>query len=147
MSVTEYTPVSFSPGDPLVVEKLNAAMSNIQLLNERTPVILYSAYGITKDKGLRVYSTTATIAPRAGTDFGVDVYFGNFFSTSCKPVVTVSLSTYPQKRFHLNIKGLGGTLVIPDHRGCSVGVNSDELNPANNKLGNTVYVNVNAVGW
>lgn len=148
MSVTEYTPVSFSAGDPLTLEKLNALANNVQLLNERTPSVLYKAHGITKDKGLRVYATTAIIPPSSKTwNATAEVWFGNFFSTACKPMVSLGVVTYPQRRFHASVRGLGGTLVIPDHRGCTVSIQADELNAKNNKIGNTVYLNVIAVGW
>lgn len=148
MSVTEYTPVSFANGDPLVIEKLQALANNVQLLNERTPQILYKAHGVVKDRGLRVYATTAIIPPNSKTFNGqVDIHFGNFFSTSCKPMITLGVVTYPQRRFHTSVKGIGGNLVIPDHRGCTVSIQADEINTANNKIGNTVYVNVVAVGW
>lgn len=145
MSVTEYTPVTFAPGDPLTIEKMNALANNMQLLYEKTPKTLYKAYGITKDKGIRVYSTVLTIPPIKAVQGWGTVYFGNFFSVGCKPVITLGVNAWPQHRYHTNFSGINQ--VLPDHRGVQVRIQADELNVKNNKVSKTVYVNVTAIGW
>lgn len=148
MSVTEYTPVSFSAGEPLTADKLNALANNVQLLSEKTPKILYSGYGITKDKGVKIFSTIVTFPKSTSWNRHVDVYFGSMFSTACKPIITLGVVTYPQRRMHVSMKGIGtGSLVIPDSRGAGISLDTDEVTTNYRPITNTMYVHVTAVGW
>jgi hypothetical protein len=143
--ITEYTPVSWAPNDPITTEKLNTMVANTQLLFERTPKTLYNAHGIVKDKGVKIFSAKVTMPAGTTANSWARVYFGNFFSVGCQPVITIGVNAYGQTRYHHNFSGVGP--VTPDHRGVDVRIQADEINPANNKVSKALYMNIIAIGW
>lgn len=146
MSVTEYTPVTWSPGDSIDIEKLQAMTSNTQILAEKIPGMLYKNGGVTKEKGLKIFATDVIIPPTNLRGIGGGTaYFGGLFTPGCVPVVTAMINTYPQMRFHVATKGVGQKDI--DHRGVEVYVYADELNGKNNVITNSVRVGVIAIGW
>lgn len=146
MAAKPYAPQSWTDNEPLLLEKLNAMTNNDQFLFENMPTLYYNGHGIKKTAGTKILTAAVSIAPNSKSGNGANTfYFGNFFSSGCRPFVIASINSYPQGRFHLNTRGIG--TFWPDHRGFEIRISADELNAKNNKINATVWVPFIAIGW
>lgn len=145
MTAKPYAPQSWSDNEPIFTDKLNAMTNNDQFLFENMPTVYYNGHGIRKTAGTKIMSAAVSIPANASGNGGNTFYFGNFFSSGCRPLVVASINSYPQGRFHLNTRGIG--TFWPDHRGFEVRIQADELNVKNNKINATVWIPFIAVGW
>ena len=143
--ITEYRPVSWGEGEPLSAHKLATMASNDQYLFESLPRLFFSNGGIKKDKGIKVFATTAVVAPQSSRHGRATVYFGDIFSVGCKPVINLTVNASPYEQFNLAIKGIG--TLIPDHRGVEVLASADELEIKHNNIKANIYLNVIAIGF
>lgn len=146
MASGPYRPVSFVDGEPLDVNKLNTIAQNLQWLYENTPRISYKAYGLVKSSGAKILAGNATVPARKSTLSYATVYFGTFFSQGCQPIVVATpVQNTTRTRFETVVKGIGR--VYPDHRGCQVGVTTDEYNATYNNHAYNLPVQWIAIGW
>lgn len=127
MAATPYRPVSFDDRS-LSVEKLQQVQSNIQWLFENTPRMRYthSQAAIIRDSGIKII---AGKTPYGGVELDfldVSVYFGSFFSSACRPVVTASVESSGNQRRLVTLRGINGEI---DYRGF-IGHVSDQENHA-----------------
>lgn len=143
--ITEFRPVAWGDGEPVSASKLSMMAANEQFLFESLPKLYFSNNSIKKDRGIKVFATTAIIPPTTIRHGRTTVYFGDVFSVGCMPVVTLSINATPKEQFHLAIKGIGQ--VIPDHRGVELLASAAELNSANNTINYNIYAHVIAVGF
>lgn len=115
MPVEGYRDVSFND-QLLTVEKLTQTSNNMRYLFENNPRIRYEREPIiTRDSGLKILAGK-TAYLWTDTDYtDVTVYFKNFFSPGCKPVVTATIETLGFKlRKLVTVRGFGTEV---DHRG------------------------------
>lgn len=150
MAATPYKPVAFSAGENITKEKMGQMNNNIQWLFENSPRMTYDANGIKRSSGLKVASGIVPIAPN-NTDWGSGrVYFGNFFSVGCNPVVVGTVNANPltgKARKVCSVSGVDTTPVI-DHRGFQWWVWSNEPSwVAQPYFDTTNYFHWIAVGW
>lgn len=145
MTTAQFSPVSWSEGDPLDNQKLAKMASNEQYLAEQMPKMYYNAFGVKKTTGVKVMAFTATFGTNKAHKATTDVYFGNFFSPGCVPVITVGNNTYPQTRFHVEYRGLSATRV--DHRGMKLSIATDEVTRNYAPITNSVVITIIAMGW
>lgn len=102
--------------EPVSVEKLQIMAENQRKLRNLIPTVLYKAAGINKDTGVKILSGS-TIAPPAGTRWiNQEVYFGNFFSVGCNPIVIAQTVSATQRVLNIGVHGLGKT-EVPTHVG------------------------------
>lgn len=143
--ITQYRPVTWSAAEPLSAAKLSAMAANDQYLFEALPRMQFNNGGVRKTSGIKILAVTAPIATTTDRHGRTTVYFGDFFSIGCRPVITLSINATPREQYHLAIKGIGAT--IPDHRGVELLASAAELNPKSNQIVHTIYANVIAVGF
>jgi hypothetical protein len=140
-----YKPVSWSE-EPTSVDKLNQMTNNDQWLFENTPRMKYNAYSLNKQSGLKILATYAFMPYTLATAQSRAVYFGSFFSVGCQPIVVATpVPLGPQRRFHVAVNGIGRA--VPDHTGCFIQLSPDEWNTKNNRVSQSVYVHLIAIGW
>lgn len=122
--------------------------TNDQALFEMKPSTAIRHEGISRNKGMKVLASSQLYQPAMTWAQNVDVYFGNYFSVGCKPIVICNIYGFPQTATYIHPKGLSGTK-LPDHRGFSVYVRSNER--AGKGLGgivqNPFYIAYIAVGF
>jgi hypothetical protein len=146
MAAKEFAPLTWNDNEPLFMEKLNQMANNEQYLFENMPKMYYNAHGVKKSTGVRILSSVVGIPANSKSPNGsARYYFGNFFSSGCRPLVVASVNSYPQGRYHLNTRGID--TFWPDHRGFEARIAADELNPKNNKISATVWIPFVAIGW
>lgn len=143
MSTSEYSPVTWSDGDPLDTVKLQQMVDNTRLLYERTPTFKVNSHGVIKESGLRVLATTLQFPRTTSDSQWQSLYFGNFFSPGCRPVISLGYNVGPHKRMYATFNGLGSNSHWPDHRGIDIIVVSHHT--AGFKY--VTNVNVIAIGW
>lgn len=136
---TEFVPVGWSPNEPVWTQKLQQMVGNDQYLFERQPKIRYNAYGVTRDTTLKIASGVV-VMPTGSEVTKKLVYFGNFFTAGCQPVVLVSLVTNSEKRITVSAQGLNQ--IAPGHEGFKI-VSADHVG----KINNIHYVSWIAVGY
>lgn len=145
--MTDYVPVSWTD-EVVSVEKLQKMATNDQALFEIKPSAAIKHNGINRNKNMKILGGSSLFQPSLTWAQSVDVYFGNFFSAGCQPVVIANIYGYPQTATYIHPKGLGGTK-LPDHRGFSVYVRSNER--AGKGLGGTLtqpfYIAYLALGF
>lgn len=142
MSTSEYSPVTWSDGDPMDTTKLQQMVDNTRLIFENSPNYLANSHGIVKDNGLRIFAATTEMPTSTGDVVYKTMYFGNFFSPGCQPIIATGVNTQVHKRFYTTYNGIGTTF-HPDHRGIEICLIS--LHDVGIKY--TVSVNVIAIGW
>lgn len=143
--MTEYIPVSWSE-EPVSVEKLSVMADNDQALFEIKPTAVLKHQSVVKNKGVRMLAGSQLYQPSLTWATTVDHYFGNFFSAGCYPVVICNIYGYPQTATYIHPKGLGNTQ-LPDHRGFSVYVRSNERVGFKGTLSRPYYITYIAIGW
>lgn len=146
MATTPYKPTSWSVGEQITREKLNQMTANDQYIFENQPNAFYNAHGIKKTTGLKIMAGYVYIAGGKAKHYQKAVYFGNFFSVGCKPIVVTGQVIQKQSRIHCIIRGLTGEY-WPDHRGFTAVVDSDELSTKSNYFHYGVNVQFIAVGY
>lgn len=94
--------------------------NNDQWLFENTPRITYSANSVRRNSGLKMLASHTRYPATPNSEYtGVKVYFGNFFTPGCHPIVTatVSTSSSPHKKYVTLCNIDGNNNEIVDHRG------------------------------
>lgn len=143
--MTEYIPVSWSK-EVVSIDKLQAMAQNDEALFQMKPQAALKHAGVTKNRGIRILAGSQLYQPTNTWATNVDHYFGNYFSAGCKPVVIPTIYGYPQTATYIHPKGLGGTQ-LPDHRGFSVYVRSNERIGFKGTLTRPFYISYIAIGW
>lgn len=146
MATTPYKPTSWSIGEAVSRDKLNQMTSNDQYIFENQPNAFYNAHGIKKTSAIKIMAGYIWVGSGKSSHYERDVYFGNFFSVGCKPVITTAQVIQTQSRIHCVIRGLPGQY-WPDHRGFRAVIDSDELNQKNNYFHYGCYVYFIAIGY
>ena len=137
--------VSWSPGDPITDEKLDAMVNNDNLLRDNMLTGQYKGYGVTKTTGIKIATGLVGISPSKSNQRVANVSFGNFFSTACRPIITTGIVAGSQRMIFATIDGPGSSL-HPDRTGFQVHVFVDSLSKTR-KITRTFYVSWIAVGF
>lgn len=143
--MTEYVPVSWS-AEPVTVEKLQQMATNDQAIFEMKPTTVIKHNGITRSKGMKILAGSTLFQPSMQWNQTVDIYFGNFFSAGCTPVVLAGHYGFPQTGMNTAVKGLGGTK-IASHTGFACYVWCDARNGNKGILRTPYYIAYIAVGF
>lgn len=143
---TPYKPVSWG-NEYISSDKLNIMTSNDQFLFERTPVVYYKGYGVSKKSGgMKMLSGIVVFPANKKVSAATkNYYFGSFFSQGCKPLVTTGIATSSGGRYHAIVRGHGG--LSPDHRGLRVTLLANAATVKKSKIYHKTYVFFTATGY
>lgn len=142
MAATPYKPLSWQPSDIISDSKLDQIANNSQWLFENTPRASYNAYGVKRATGVKIASGTVLIYASKLASQTRPVYFGNFFSAACKPVVTTGVISFQRRTFVIT-NGFG--VYQPDNRGFEIVVECESASA--NKIERNFYVSWMAMGF
>lgn len=144
MSATPYRPISWNPQDVLDESKMDQIANNSQWLFENKPSVLYSAFGVRRTTGLKIMCgiTTFPYQPTSGIETQ-PVYFSNFFSVGCRPIVTTGVVSF-QSNVRVIHNGFG--VMWPDHRGMEIVVDA-QAPDGGHRIQRTLYVTWIAMGY
>lgn len=84
-----YVPTSFT-GEQITQQKLQQMANNDQWLFENSSRVRYN-YGVVRDSQVKIIAGKTPYPATTNDNIDVYVYFGSFFSASCKPVVAASV--------------------------------------------------------
>lgn len=143
--MTEYVPVSWT-NSPVSVEKLEQMATNDQALFEMKPSAVIRHAGVTRNRGMKILAGSSLFQPSLRWNANNDVYFGNYFSAGCSPLVLAQHYGFPQTGMNTAVKGLGGTK-IPDHRGFTAYVWTDDRLGNKGTLQQPYYIAYIAIGF
>lgn len=107
MSSTPFKVISWAPLDPITKDKLDAMVSNDNWLRDNMTVARYSASGLNRTTGIRIFSGMASVKSSKSASRTVNVNFGSYFSQSCNPIVTTGIVSKSQRQIFVTIDGPG----------------------------------------
>lgn len=145
MASTPFKVVSWAPLDPITDEKLDAMVSNDNWLFDNMVRARYGANGVSRDTGIRIASGLALITSGKSAEKSRSVTFGNYFSDSCKPVVTTGIVSGSQRQIFATIDGPGSN-PQPTRDGFQVHVHVNSNNKKK-KISRNFYVSWHALGY
>lgn len=143
--MTEYVPVSWSKS-PVTVEALQRMASNDQALFEMKPSAAIKHNGVNRSRGVKILAGSQLFQPPNTWSTTNTIYFGNYFSVGCFPIIIPALYSHPQMGMNLTPHGIGG-VKLPDHRGFNAYVWPDDRNGNKARLSQPYYVTYIAVGF
>lgn len=141
----EFEPLSWVDGQDIDVDSMNQMTSNDNWLYNNMSTAFYNAYGVAKNTGVKVAGGIAILGPTKDKTIYKEIGFGNYFSASCKPIVTSSHTG--NKQTFLSIGGIGTGNVHPDNRGFSISLIADPVASTKNYFPNQVFCHWIALGW
>jgi hypothetical protein len=142
-----YSPITWVDNDPTYTEKLKAMTNNDQWLFENSPRMLYNAFGVKRTSQVKIASGVLVFPPMAAMSAGKKVYFGNFFTAGCRPVITTGMVYGNEYRIHVGMRGVDYTQ-FPDHRGFHVQISMDHSTVQKyNRLTRSCYLQWIACGY
>jgi hypothetical protein len=100
-----------------------------------------------KSSGVKVAAGVALIPPKKATSQKIRIHFGSFFTTGCKPVVTLGIMSPHNGRLIPTMHGISGINHVPDHRGLIARICVSEFNSKVNYFVKRGYLNWIAVGY
>lgn len=143
MSATPFRPISWAPLELVTEDKLDQIANNAQWLFENDVRGTYSAQGVRRAEGIKIMGSIVTFPASADGVQTKSIYFNNFFSTGCKPVVTTGVVSFQLRTFIIT-SGLG--VMFPDYRGFDITCLC--LDSANkSRIERTFYVQWIAMGY
>lgn len=119
---TPFRPVNFGT-ESLTSDKLQQLANNTQYLFDNASKVRYKLGALERESGVKILTGKATLPPQTDRNYGrVDVYFGNFFTSGCRPIVVAGVES-GMVRVQVSIKGHGDGSI--DHTGFRGYVSSD----------------------
>jgi hypothetical protein len=145
MASTPFQVVSWAPLEPITDEKLDAMVSNDNWLRDNMVLGQYGANGVKRDSGIRIASGLALITSGKSANKSKFVAFNNYFSDSCKPIVTTGIVSASQRQIFATIDG-PGSKPQPTRDGFQVHVHVNSSNKKK-KISRNFYVSWHALGY
>ena len=143
--MAEFKVISWSPLDPITDEKLDAMVSNDNYLRDNMMTGQYSGHGVSRTSGLRIATGLVAITASKSNQQTRNVGFGNFFSQSCRPIVTTGVMSNSHRQVYATYDGPGGA-IAPTRDGFRVTVYVDATGK-NKKIKRNFYVSWHAIGF
>lgn len=145
MASTEFKVISWAPLDPITDDKLDAMVSNDNWLRDNMMRGRYSANGVRRETGVRMASGLALITSGKSASKTRGVSFGDYFSESCRPIVTTGIVSASQRQIYATIDG-PGSKPQPTRDGFQVHVFVNSKNKKK-KISRNFYVSWHALGY
>ena len=130
--------------EPVSKAKLEQMTSNDEYLLDNMMRASFRNLGGTKNTGLKFLGGSVYLPANKKDSTWANVYFGNFFSPGCRPVVVATPAMYPTQQVTCNIHGIG-QIQNPDHRGFVVYCWIANTNKAT--ISHGIRVHYQALGW
>lgn len=118
MAATPYKPISWNQQELITDDKMAQIANNSQWLFENTPRTNYTAFGVNRASGVKIACGIMAMGAVKSVTHTKPVYFGNFFSAACHPIVTTGLTTVGLRKVFTVVTGLGA--LHPDQRGFQI---------------------------
>jgi len=121
--------------------------SNEDYLNDHLPDVTYQSYGIVRTDGIKILAGVVSMGANKAAQVSRGVYFGNFFTVGCRPIITVAHASTSNYRCHIAIKAIPGGVLVPDHTGFAVILNNDPVTATTNNFTTTQHIHWMALGY
>lgn len=144
--MSSYTPLTWSKGDAVTIERLNQMAENDQFLFEQVVKSKYIFDDAERTSGIKIFARNERF-PVTGTKLSqLSVSWDGFFSPDCNPIVNVMVGRMDRNRLWVSAKGPGGEN-WPNSRGCEIHGVMDPDTPSNYNFGIFIPVHIMAVGY
>lgn len=145
MASTPFRHVSWGE-EAVSKDKLEQMSSNDEYLLDNMTRASFKNMGARKNTGIKILAGTAYIAPNKKGSRTETVYFGDYFSFGCRPVVVTQVSGAPVQRIATAIKGIGH-IDNPDHRGFVIYAWAANRDAKNAKIKHGIRIHWHAIGF
>ena len=150
MAVSPFVGVQWQPLDLLDQSKMDAMANGIQYVHDNTPRARVGVgSGAARDQQVKIAAGRVQIPRKPKDDNHTEpVWFGNFFSGGCAPLVTLGVQSRLQRNIYTTFEGIDKQ--APDQRGMRINVEVGETaGKANDKdkIRRTFQVHWMAMGW
>lgn len=143
--MSTYTPVTWSSGDAITPDKLNAMVGNDQYLFDKSIDAKHTFEGAERASGIKIWAGNGRFERTGTTRSVLNFNWDGFFSSGCNPIVNVTQGRRDRNRIWIAVSGPGADN-WPNSRGCEVhGI----MDPDANYTFSSVYIPVHviAIGW
>lgn len=137
--------INWTPSEKIGESKMDQMATNAEWLFTHTPRAIYTVSGITREQGVKMSAGRILIGANESDTATATVRFGNFFSTSCEPLITTGVVSSGHFRVFCVHHGIGR--LHPDHRGFTVKVNIAAENEKRDRIIRSFYVAWQAMGF
>lgn len=120
--------------------------SNDEALFELKPTAAIKHSGVSRNRGMKILAGSQLFQPSNEYNATNTIYFGNYFSVGCLPIVQTGLYSHPQTGMNIATFGIGG-VKVPDHRGFNAYCWSDDRLGNNGRIVQPYYVTYIAIGF
>lgn len=145
MASTPFKVISWAPSEPITDDKLDAMVNNDNWLRDNMMLGRYAANGVRRETGVRMASGLALITSGKSANKSQTVSFGNYFSESCRPIVTTGIVSSSQRQIFATIDG-PGSKPQPTRDGFQVHVHVESKNKKK-KISRNFYISWHALGY
>jgi len=136
---------NWTPTEQIGERKIDQMNDNAEYLYQYTPRAVYTLGALRRAEGVKIASGRVVIGKSTSDTAGVEVRFGNYFSSRCEPNVTTGIVSSGQTNIFCVVNGIGR--LLPDNRGFQVGVNIAAGQAKRDQILSTFYVSWSAMGY
>lgn len=150
MAVSPFVGVQWQPLDLLDQSKMDAMANGIQYVHDNTPRARVGVgSGAARDQQVKIAAGRVQIPRNTKKDSHTEpVWFGNFFSSGCAPLVTLGVQSKMQNNIYAVFEGIDKQ--APDQRGMRITIEIGETAGKANekdKIRRSFQVHWIAMGW
>jgi len=117
--LSTYTPVTWSSGDAITPQKMNAMVGNDQYLFNKAIDAKYNFEGVERSDGIKIWAANGRFERTGTTRSILQFDWSGFFSSGCNPIVNATVGRRDRNRLWVSVKGPGADN-WPNSRGCEV---------------------------
>lgn len=141
-----YKAINWTPSEKIGEGKMDQMATNAEWLFTNTPRAFYTLPGgVSREQGVKMSAGRIVIGTSDTDTATATVRFGNFFSTSCEPLITTGVVSSGHYRVFCVHHGIGR--LHPDHRGFTVKVNIAAENDKRDKILRSFFIAWQAMGY
>ncbi len=144
-----YKATNWIDDEDITARKLNQMSQNDQFLLDRIPRMFFDGRNGSprRNINIKVAAGIAFLPRQTARQGNINVYFRNYFSPGCKPVIVAQPASAANFRIFCTIKQIGTNRGDPTERGFAIVLNADPLAKTTNYFPNVTDVHWIAIGW
>jgi len=145
VAVSSFKPISWQPNEVITEGKMDRMSNNDNWLRSHRVEGLYRAPGARHNTWVKMASGYVIIPASKRARANNEVYFGEFFSPGCHPIVTTGIISQRNRLVFLTVNGFGK--LDPDRRGFKVFVRVQAKHKKNQRIARGLHIHWTAVGY
>lgn len=144
--MSTYTPMTWSNGDAVSIERMNTMAENDQYLYERVIESKHVWDGAETTAGIKILAMNARFPSVNAKLATIPISWNGFFSPGCNPIVNLTVGRRQRNRLWVSVKGPSGEN-WPNSRGCEIHGVMDPDTHNEYTFGIPIAVHIMAIGY